>query len=126
MSQMLWEILVPAATPCGATIEVAHHRTWDAFVQERAGGMTLHKPTRGTWVDSGRVITEPMIPVRILCDAATIEEIVEFTIDHYCQEAVLAYRISECIIMRRRESETAPDGAAAVEPGRGLLQDIGP
>jgi hypothetical protein len=106
MSNMLWEILVPATRACGTPIEVAHHHAWDAFVQERAGGMTLYKPTRGTWVDSGRVITEPMIPVRILCSESIISEIVDFTIEHYEQEAVLAYRVSECIILRHRDADS--------------------
>lgn len=43
-----------------------------------------------------------MIPVRIVADREEIEKIIDITIKYYDQEAVLAYRISNEVILKHR------------------------
>jgi hypothetical protein len=41
-----------------------------------------------------------MIPVRIIATRPQIDEIINFTLQHYSQEAVLCYRISDEVLLR--------------------------
>ena len=43
-----------------------------------------------------------MIPCRIICTKEQIIKIIDFTIQHYDQEAVLAFKISDDVIMRHK------------------------
>lgn len=47
-----------------------------------------------------RLYTERVIPVRVICSQKQIEKIIDFTILHYRQLAVLAYRISDKVILK--------------------------
>ena len=44
-----------------------------------------------------------MIPVRIYCTEYQIDKIIEFTMVHYDQEAILAYRISDKVKLVNRK-----------------------
>ena len=82
-------------------IHVPYHQDWDKKVIEIAGGMTLMRAAKGTWISpTGTEHKEIMIPVRISCTEEQIEEIIELTLRHYCQEAVMAYVVSEKVIVR--------------------------
>lgn len=54
---------------------------------------------KGQWVHQDVLFNERMIPVRILATRSQIEEIIEMTAKYYEQIAVLAYRISEEVIL---------------------------
>lgn len=97
----MWEILVPTAGNDGTPFSVRHHRTWDEHVKILAGGMTLLKPVRGTWVDptSSTEYTERMIPVRIVCTEEQIVEICKETARMYDQVAVLATLVAERTVL---------------------------
>lgn len=102
MSLQLWEILVPAADSDGERIPVEYHQMWDQMIRARCGGLTILKTAKGQWVDpSGRLYAEPMIPVRVACLPEQIGELLDLTIDHYRQQAVMAYRLSEQVLIRR-------------------------
>lgn len=104
MNKELWEILVPANTfNDGERITLFHHREFDKYVESIAGGLTIMKPVRGMWREetSDKSFHEPMIPVRILCTEEQLNRIIDFTIKHYRQLAVLAYRISDRVILKR-------------------------
>lgn len=100
----LWEILVPTMMR-GEPVRVAYHREWDAKVRAITGGLTLMPPTKGSWVSSdGDTFSERMIPVRIACGVDQLNQIIDLTMEHYDQLAVMAYLISsECIIRNRSE-----------------------
>lgn len=114
----LWEILVPAArrvpiaqakgkgaadasghvaVPCS----VRYHRVWDAKVRAITGGLTILKPARGTWVDpvSKQLFADRTIPVRIACTRAQVDAIIRITIAYYNQLAVMAYRVSDEVLI---------------------------
>lgn len=99
----LWEILVPVKDRKGYDIPVDYHRLWDTKIRGISGGLTIFPPAKGEWIvpEAEVVVREPMIPVRVLCTADEIDEIVDITIAHYRQEAVLAYRLSSYTILRR-------------------------
>jgi hypothetical protein len=100
-TKQLWEILVPTLHQNGNPIRTRFHRVWDAKVYEITGGLTILTPAKGKWVpQAGGVIEERMIPVRIACTREQIEKIVDMTIEYYDQQAVLAYRISEEVILK--------------------------
>ncbi len=97
----LYEILVP--TMYGDTIKpirTKHHKNWDAKVQKLTGGLTIFTPGKGVWEHEGETFLERVIPVRIMCADDIMAQIVQITIDHYRQKAVMYYVLSdECHIV---------------------------
>lgn len=101
--KQLWEILVPASY--GKTrFTMEHHWAWDAFVEELTGGLTVMRAAKGTWISpEGDKYLDRIIPVRIAVDnSETLQKIIDFTITHYKQEAVMAYMISEHVIIKHK------------------------
>lgn len=100
----LFEVLAP--TIYGDTmkpIKTKHHKNWDKKVVSIAGGMTLFKPARGNWVHENKDFEERVIPVRIMCEESDIGKIIDFTLCHYRQIAVMYYVISnECYIVYKK------------------------
>jgi hypothetical protein len=98
----LYEILVP--TIYGDTekpIRTRHHKQWDKWVKSQTGGLTIMTPSKGIWVHNGKEYAERSIPVRIFCEHATMWNIVQFTIKHYRQKAVMFYLLSnQCHIVK--------------------------
>ena len=125
MSKFVWEILVPKQMNCETqftdttfsdrfctqpihTIKMSHHIEWDEHVKRVLGtdGMTIMRSAIGQWRDE----REAIIPVRIMFDcrhdwneSAVMREVVDFTAEHYCQYAILAYRISDCVIYKETQ-----------------------
>lgn len=97
----LYEVLVP--TIYGDTmkpIKTKHHKRWDERVKKISGGLTILTPGKGVWVHEGKDYIERVIPVRIMCDEKSIKKIVEITLQHYRQKAVMYYVLStECFIV---------------------------
>jgi hypothetical protein len=101
----LWEILVPTVHPNGRPIRVRFHRVWDARVRALTGGLTILPVAKGQWIaPDGELFAERMIPVRIACTRAQMEAIVDLTLEYYQQQAVLAFRISDQVILQRRDN----------------------
>lgn len=97
----LWEILVPTQFNDGKPIRTRYHRVWDKKVYDITGGVTIMKPVVGKWVSPDeKLFSERMIPVRIACTEEQMEAIIDMTLKYYDQEAVMAYRISEKVIIR--------------------------
>src|SRR3989344_7808822 len=91
----LWEILVPNYSNDRVKYSLEYHQRWDEKVREIGGGLTILKPAKGQWLNSEAILfSEEMIPVRVYCDEESIDRIVQLTLDHYQQEAVLAYEVS--------------------------------
>ena len=104
MKTELWEILVPASNNKDQKFTYEHHKEWDVFVKKVTGGVTVMKTAKGQWVSpTGKLYIDRMIPCRIVCGEEQISEIIDFTIEHYNQEAVLAYRISTNVILRYKK-----------------------
>lgn len=103
MKEQLWEILVPAFDNEGNEFTIEHHKTWDSYVLAITGGLTIMKTAKGEWVSPvGKKYKDKMIPCRIICSEEQISTIIDFTIDHYNQEAILAYMISKNVILRHK------------------------
>lgn len=62
-------------------------------------------PVKGQWIFEDKLFNERMIPVRIISTRAEILEIVAMTKKYYEQIAVLAYRLSDDVILRH-DNET--------------------
>lgn len=106
MTKQLWEILVPTMFNDGRPVKVAYHRAWDDKVMIISGGMTIMKPSYGKWASQkGIEYHERMIPVRVVCSREEMEEIVQMTIDHYEQLAIMAFKVSNEVIL----SHAGPD-----------------
>ncbi len=98
----LYEILVPASNG-KQRFSYEHHKEWDAFVIGLASGITVMKAGKGEWVSpDGKLYKDRIIPCRIACTEKDIDKILDFTIKHYSQEAVMAYCISEEVIIRHK------------------------
>ena len=99
----LWEILVPTVRNNGVPFRTRHHREWDKRVLRITGGLTIMPVAKGQWVSmKGDLYVERMIPVRIACSREEMEKVIDITMKHYDQLAVLAYRISDEVILRNR------------------------
>lgn len=97
----LYEILVP--TRYGDTekpIRTVHHKRWDEKVRQISGGLTIFHPGKGQWLHDGELIAERVIPVRVACTPGQIEQIVETTLDHYRQKAVMFYKVTDHVEIR--------------------------
>ena len=104
METELWEILVPASNNKDLKFSYEHHKAWDAYVKKTTGGVTIMKTAKGEWVSpTGKLYVDKMIPCRIVCTEDQISDIIDFTIDHYSQEAVLGYRVSTHVILRHKD-----------------------
>ncbi len=87
--------MVPKCSNEGREYSIPHHQVWDKYVTDLIGGQTRFKKAHGQWLNEVRLLfSEEMIPVGIYCDEKTLDQIIGFTIDHYQQEAVLAYELS--------------------------------
>lgn len=103
-AKSVWEILVPTISRTGKTFTYEHHKEWDAYVRKISGGVTIHRPAKGEWVNDNEVlVTERVIPCRLICSRVWMDEIVDFTLLHYDQDAVRAFAIAETFILKRRE-----------------------
>lgn len=101
--EKMWEILVPASNR-DEKFSYDHHKEWDAFVGQFSNGITVLRGAKGEWkAPDGTVFRDRMIPVRIICTEEEIKKIVQFTIEHYNQAAVLAYELSSNIILVHRD-----------------------
>ena len=104
MKTELWEILVPASNNKDLKFTYEHHKEWDEFVKDISGGVTIMKPAKGEWLSpTGELYIDRMIPCRIACSWEELSVIIDFTIKHYKQEAVLAYKISDDVILRHKD-----------------------
>jgi hypothetical protein len=101
MKVEMWEILVPTVMN-GEPIRTRYHRVWDSRVRSIAGGLTVLKPAKGQWVNEGNLHIERMIPVRIACTHDQILQIIDITLKYYNQLAVMAYRVSDYVIIKEK------------------------
>jgi hypothetical protein len=102
MNNELWEILVPASnSKRKENFSYAHHKEFDDYVKSLSNGLTILKTVKGEWMsDDGELFVDRLIPVRIATNRENIDKIIDFTITHYNQLAVMAYKISEEVIIR--------------------------
>ncbi len=56
---------------------------------------------KGQWINGDSLFIERMIPVRIACSREQIDKVIGFTLSYYEQIAVMAYLISEEVIIKR-------------------------
>lgn len=95
----MWEILVPASNK-SLEFSYEHHKIWDEFVITISGGITIMKIAKGQWISPDNIrFKDRMIPVRIKCTRKQILKIIKFTMSHYKQDAVLAYKVSDDVIL---------------------------
>ncbi len=105
----LWEILVPTVRNDGRPIRTRFHKVWDAKVREISGGLTIMPVAKGQWIykdeTTEKLFEERMIPVRIIATEEQMNAIIDMTMDYYDQLAVLAYRISDRVILRHKNGK---------------------
>jgi hypothetical protein len=64
-----------------------------------SGGLTIMRSVKGVWENEGTIYEERMIPVRIACTKGQIMDVLNLTKNYYNQIAVMAYKISEEVII---------------------------
>ena len=113
-NKLLWEVLVPCVMR-NRPIRLAHHKEWDKYVRRITGGLTILKPARGQWIEpaTDSLYEERVIPVRIACTRQQLDQIIDFTLRHYDQIAVMAYLVSEEVIIKYREEKDDDRKAAS-------------
>jgi len=105
VSRSLYEILVPTVRNDGRPFRLRYHRVWDSRVREISGGLTIMTPAKGQWLHKDELFTERMIPVRVIATRKEMDKIIDLTMNYYDQLAVLAYRISDEVILKVRDKE---------------------
>lgn len=100
----LWEILVPTVRNDGRPFRLRYHKIWDEKVRSISGGMTIMPVAKGQWVYQDELYTERMIPVRILATRSEMDKIVDMTLKYYDQIAIMAYKISNEVIIKHARS----------------------
>ena len=91
----LYEILVPTIYGDSLKpIRTRHHKHWDRRIQNITGGLTVLSPAKGKWTYKGEEYPEKVIPVRIMCTKSQMEKVVQITLEHYRQKAVMYYTLS--------------------------------
>lgn len=104
MNKSLWEILVPTHSNEGIEYSLDYHHAWDEKVRKISEGLTILKTAKGQWISpDGELFVETMIPVRIVCDEPSIDQIIDITLNHYDQKAVLTYEISSNVKLKCRK-----------------------
>lgn len=99
----LYEILIPTVKN-GKPIHTRYHKVWDKYVTKISKGLTILHPHKGIWVSpSSGTIEERMIPVRIACTESELLDIINFSLTYYDQEAIMAYEISNKVIILHRK-----------------------
>lgn len=100
----VYDILIPKTDRNGSVIDQAYHQQWDRAVRDVTGGATILDGAKGYWEDpEGNVHEEGVIPVRIACTPEQFDAILDLTIEHYDQDVIMAYRVSEHVIMKRKD-----------------------
>ncbi len=100
MIKYLWEVLVPYGDG-KKKFPLSYHQKWDEKVKCVSSGLTIIGVQKGKWVSkTGSTYNEKMIAVRIAATDKEIEEIVDFTLDHYNQKAVFYYKVSEEVYIK--------------------------
>lgn len=103
MNKSLWQIYVPVYDNNGNKIPVSYHQKWDDIISDIAGGLTINKKSRGIWASqTGTIFKEEMIPVLVNCSYNEMNVIAELTIRHYDQEAVMYYKVTDEIFIKRK------------------------
>lgn len=90
----LYEILVPCQWNDGTPVRTRHHKAWDEKVRRVTGGLTIYQPAKGQWEHEGELFAERMIPVRVLATPEQMAKVVDITMVHYEQLAVLTYIVA--------------------------------
>jgi hypothetical protein len=99
MDIKLYRVLVPTAKGDGH-FSTRHHREWDRRVAKISGGVSILTPISGKWKSpSGELIQERIIPVDIACTKEQLLAILKMTKAFYNQQAVMAYCISNEVIL---------------------------
>ncbi len=95
----MWEVLVPTLHyGSNKPIHTRFHRVWDEKVRKITGGLTIMPVAKGQWVSpNSKLFVERMIPVRIMCSKDKINGILKMTKAYYSQEAIMYYKISDCV-----------------------------
>jgi len=69
-------------------------------VKNISGGITIMRTAKGEWESpTGEQYMDRVIPVRMLCTVPQIKKIIDFTKKYYEQEVIMAYKVSNEIIM---------------------------
>ena len=105
----MWEIYVPCVRNDGRPIRTRFHRVWDEKVRQISHGLTIMPPVKGQWLFKDELFQERMIPVRIIATRSEMDKIIDMTIKFYEQLAVLAYKVSEEVILRHAEGVLVED-----------------
>lgn len=102
-NKCLWEILIPTIRNNGKPIKTRFHRIWDKKVREISGGLTVMPVAKGQWIFQEKIFSERMIPVRLIATRSEIEQVVQLSLKYYEQLAILAYKISDEVILRHAD-----------------------
>lgn len=88
----------------GKEIKQYDPKGWDEFVINMAGGLTIVKKTAGHWQHptTGIKIREQMVIVQVACEPEQLNKILDFSLDYYKQDAIMAYEVSPNVIFKRR------------------------
>jgi hypothetical protein len=97
-------VLVSKASNFGQEYSLEYRRQWDSQIRQITGGLTIFKKSRGQWISPvSELFNEEMIHVRVFCSKNSLDKILKFTLEHYNQKVVMAYEVSNNIILKYKK-----------------------
>ena len=99
----LFEIFVPAKFNDGKKIPIEHHEAFDKKVCDIVGGLTLQPAIFGKYQNAEKTFSDKIIPVRIACTHANIMAVAIIAAEHYDQESIYYWKVSDFVEIYKRE-----------------------
>ena len=96
----MWCVLVPLNNNDGEVFPIEKHHEWDKFIADNCGGLTLLPSLVGKFGVDKDIIEDKVKPVMVACTRAQIIGVLDYTRRFYDQKGVLAYKISDDVLIR--------------------------
>lgn len=97
----LWNIFVPVSANSGKRFSTRFHQEWDNKIIAHTGGLTFFPVVNGVYCrNEGGLQREDLIQVQVACEKRIIPTLIKLTKEHYRQQSVMAYRVSDRVIIQ--------------------------
>lgn len=94
----LYEILIPTKYNDSKILSSEFHRSWNNYVLDVAGGLTVLPICDGQWINpEGKLFVDRIIPVRIMTTPEKMESIVNMSAKYYEQQCIMYYVVSNAV-----------------------------
>jgi hypothetical protein len=101
----LWEIFIPKNHNKEMIYGVSHHREWNRKVTKETNVILLSSSSykeKSCPTIEEPFFSEEMLLLRVYCTQEELDRILDITVDHYDRDKIIAFKISENMIVKKR------------------------